>query len=294
MSAVVMHFASGAAFFSGSICLLAGLLAITFGRRKGLQAAGRLLLLVSLFLIVASATPLPFWPWCLWAASLAFCLGALRPRFSARSRWRMGALAAAVGCTAAAVGWEFPFHLRPRLPAGPFNRLVVIGDSLSAQDFTEGGDPWPRLLARDHRIEVVNLAFSGAKAGSAAKRAADEDFTGALVVLEIGGNDLLGSASPEQFEEDLDRLLGTVCRSAKTTAMLELPLPPLYNRFGAIQRRLARRHGVVLIPKRYFAGVLTGEEATIDRLHLSPAGHRRMADTIWSLVGQMHSSRSAR
>ena len=66
--------------------------------------------------------------------------------------------------------------------------------------------------------------------------------------------------------------------------MLELPLPPLYNRFGAIQRRLARRYGVVLIPKRYFAAALSGEAATIDGLHLSPAGHRKMAAMIWSLV----------
>ena len=287
MSALVLHFASGAAFFSGSACLLVGLLAVTFARRKLLHAAGRLLILLSLFLIGASATPLPVWIWILWGASLAFWLASLRPKLSARSRWRTGALAAAAGCTAAAVGWELRFHLPPRLPAGAFNRLVVIGDSLSAEDFTEGGDPWPRLVARDHGIEVANLAFSGAKAASAARLTANEDFTGALVILEIGGNDLLGSTSSEQFEDDLDRLLDTVCRSAKATTMIELPLPPLYNRFGAIQRRLARRHGVVLIPKRYFASVLTGGESTIDSLHLSPAGHRKMAATIWSLVRQM-------
>jgi acyl-CoA thioesterase-1 len=66
--------------------------------------------------------------------------------------------------------------------------------------------------------------------------------------------------------------------------MLELPLPPTFNRFGEIQRRLARRHNVVLIPKRYFASVLVGEEATLDGLHLSPSGHRKMAEMVWQMV----------
>jgi lysophospholipase L1-like esterase len=65
--------------------------------------------------------------------------------------------------------------------------------------------------------------------------------------------------------------------------MLELPLIPLSNRFGEIQRRLARRHSVVLVPKRFFSSVLIGEQATLDGLHLSPAGHQKMADMIWEL-----------
>ena len=31
----------------------------------------------------------------------------------------------------------------------------------------------------------------------------NEYLTGALVILEIGGNDLLGSTSPDRFEQDL-------------------------------------------------------------------------------------------
>jgi acyl-CoA thioesterase I len=202
-------------------------------------------------------------------------------------------------------------------------RLVVIGDSLSAEDFTEGGDPWPTLLAREHGIQIVNLAFSGATARSAEKRLPRDEVAGAIVLVEIGGNDVLGSTSPAEFERDLDRLLIKVCQQEQSgeergdvirsnsltrpplpplakggsndgelragprlVVMLELPLPPLYNRFGEIQRRLARRHGVVLIPKRYFASVLIGEQATLDGLHLSQSGHQKMAEMIWGLFAK--------
>ena len=284
MSAIVLHFASGGALFSGAACLLVGLLAASFGRRKLIRAVGRLMLLMAVFFVVISATPLPAWAYALWGASLATWVNSLHPRLSMRPKLRTGALIVVIGFTLLAVGWELWYQLPPRVAGGPFDRLIVIGDSLSAEDFTEGGDPWPSLLARDHDCGVLNLAFSGAKAGSAAKRAVEIDFDLDLVILEIGGNDLLGFTSPAQFEEDLERLLQTVCVRRNRVVMLELPLPPLYNRFGEVQRRLSRRYGVVLVAKRYFARVLTGEESTVDHLHLSAVGHRKMADMIWQVV----------
>jgi len=256
---------------------------VTCGPRKVLPAIGRMLLLGGIFCLVMSATPLPVWAWCVWAAFFAIWCVCLASRKSSQ-KLRTAATAAAAICTIAAAGWELSYHLPPRAVPGKWNRLVVIGDSLSAVDFTEGGDPWPTLLARDTGIDVVNLAFSGAKAGSAERRLSGDDLAGALVLLEIGGNDILGATSASEFEASLERLLRKICRDDNAVLMLELPLPPLYNRFGEIQRRLAGRHGVVLIPKRYFASVLLGSDSTIDSLHLSPTGHRKMSDLIASLV----------
>jgi acyl-CoA thioesterase-1 len=73
--------------------------------------------------------------------------------------------------------------------------------------------------------------------------------------------------------------------------MFELPLPPFYNEFGRIQRRLARAHGVALIPKWVLLGVLRGQAATLDSIHLSPAGQREMARSVWSVIGPAFSPR---
>jgi acyl-CoA thioesterase-1 len=284
MSSVALHFASGAAFFTGTALLFAGLIIVTYARRKILlPAIGRIFLLGGLFCVIMSATPLPVWARCVWGTTLvtwAACAASIKTS----NNWRTAALAAAAGCTLASAVGELSFHLPPRAVTGRWERLVVIGDSLSAADFTEGGEPWPTLLARDSGVTVVNLAFSGANAASAEKRVSADDVAGALVLMEIGGNDILGATSSSDFEMSLDRLLQKVCRKDNAVVMLELPLPPLYNRFGEIQRRLARRYNVILIPKRYFAGVLIGPQSTIDSLHLSPAGHRKMAALIARFV----------
>lgn len=66
--------------------------------------------------------------------------------------------------------------------------------------------------------------------------------------------------------------------------MFELPLPPLYERFGRIQRDVAARHGVALIPKRVLLSVIEDSEATIDTIHLTQDRHDRMAAVVRSML----------
>ena len=47
---------------------------------------------------------------------------------------------------------------------------------------------------------------------------------------------------------------------------------------------MAAKHGATLIPKRAFIAVLTADGATVDGIHLTPLGHARMADLVWSVV----------
>jgi lysophospholipase L1-like esterase len=71
--------------------------------------------------------------------------------------------------------------------------------------------------------------------------------------------------------------------------MFELPLVPFSNEFGRRQRILANQYGVLLVPKRIFLRVLTTEGATEDGVHLTPAGHQLMAETVWNVVRPAYS-----
>jgi lysophospholipase L1-like esterase len=42
----------------------------------------------------------------------------------------------------------------------------------------------------------------------------------------------------------------------------------------------------MLIPKRYFASVFAGADATVDGLHLSGRGHQRMARIVEDVLGE--------
>lgn len=124
----------------------------------------------------------------------------------------------------------------------------------------------------------------GDTAASALKRVRTQGVNSSVVVVEIGGNDLLGSTSSTQFAQDLDTLLDYITRSGRQIIMFELPLPPFCHEYGRIQRTLARKYNVKLVPKRVFLSIIAGTDATLDSIHLSPAGHQQMADCVWRIV----------
>jgi len=134
-------------------------------------------------------------------------------------------------------------------------------------------------------VDVVNLAEAGSMLVHATSQVERVTAIRALVLLEIGGNDLFAKTPPPEFERGLEVLLQRAQAPGRQLVMLELPLPPFANEYGVVQRRLARKHGAILIPKRFFARVLAGDGNTTDGLHLSAKGHRKMAETIWRLLG---------
>lgn len=185
---------------------------------------------------------------------------------------------------------EIPHLVFPPRPI-EINELLVIGDSVTA-GLNDGEDTWPRKLARESRVKVHDASQPGATLKSARtqnEQLADED---GLVVLEIGGNDMLEGLPVETFERDLDQLLTEVTRSGRSIVMLELPLPPFSGGYGLAQRRQAQRHRVSLIPKRQFTSILTTGGATVDGIHLSDRGQAILCGWIRSLFGDQLKSGS--
>jgi acyl-CoA thioesterase-1 len=281
---VIYLFGSGAVFFIGIGLVLVGLLIFVFFQRRFPKIIATLFAVVGLLLIALSATPLPYWFYALAGGATLLWLIAERSNrtwLMARRKWLRG-LVALLWMAGAAI--EFPFLLCPTLTVSGHPKLYIIGDSVAAgvNDLDKG--TWPRMLAASYPVEVADLSRMGATAASAFNQAESLPQQGGMVLLEIGGNDLLGSTTVANFERDLDRLLLRVCTPGRVVLMFELPLPPFCNDYGSVQRRLASRYKVVLVPKRIFLAVLTGDGMTFDSVHLSREGHGRMAEAVWALI----------
>ena len=224
-------------------------------------------------------------PWPL-AASLA--LGVITALWvageSQRIRWirPLRGLTFMVGVGAGLV--EASYQVVPTLSMLGRPTLGVIGDSISAGLDDHESTTWPERLAERHQITVRNHALAGATVHSAFSQVANCGKDETLILLEIGGNDLLAGTSYHVFQTDLARLLNALHRSGRSVVMLELPLIPGRNQYNLIQRRLAAQYQVVLIPKRIWAGVLLADGATLDSVHLSPTGHDLMAAAIWATI----------
>ena len=279
MNWLVVQIASGRAFFV-AVALLVAAVGLRSSAAPRLRRGATWCFLVGLIGLSVSAAPLPTWAYAVMLFSIA--AGWWASRFGANA-----ATATATSVLALlGVGLhEARYQIMPVLTPVEARELAVIGDSLTAghgeSDLTQ---KWPAILRDRHGVAVEDLSKAGATAASAAQGLEQLSIAAPVVIVEIGGNDFLGGGSVAAFEAGLDALLKAVCQPGRQVAMFELPIPPLYEGFGRVQRDLASRHGVALIPKRILLSVIAAADATVDSLHLTQQGQGRMADVVWSLL----------
>jgi len=183
---------------------------------------------------------------------------------------------------------ELPYHVAEEITVSRDQTIYVLGDSISSglRDRVRVKETaWPEVLAQITGLRVANLAGAGATLQSAlafqAKRVSIAD---SVVVLEIGGVDVLEHTDASEFEFYLEELLKKVGSTGAKIVMFEIPLPPLCNRYGRIQRALAKEYRVTLIPKRFMTNVTGMEGGTIDGLHLSQTGHDALAKSLKDII----------
>ena len=279
MNWVVFQIASGRAFFVALALLVVAVL-LRSSRFPRLRRVATWFLLVGLIALAVSAAPLPYWAYALILLSIAAgvfasCFGKYATIASATSAMAL----AAVGLH------EARYHVMPVLRKAQARQIAVIVDSITAgYGGNDSTQKWPAILRDRHALAVQDLSRMGETAGSAAKQLQQKSIDAPVVIVEIGGNDFLGKGNVREFEEGLESLLNAACKPGRQVVMFELPIPPLYEGFGRVQRNLASRHGVALIPKRVLLSVVEAAEATIDSIHLTQQGHDQMASFVWALL----------
>ncbi len=235
-------------------------------------------------MLLLSAAPLPLWFYGITVVLVIAWLILFRFRGTtslAKKRW---ASAIVAGVLLVGAAFELRYQFAPQVAPVTARRIYLFGDSLAAGINDHRENNWPQIVARSHNVEVVNYARPGAKTATALRLAQDASLMGGLVLIEIGGNDVLGSTTAEEFERSLNALLTRVSGPDRQVIMFELPLPPLHNAYGQVQRKLAAHSGVLLIPKHVLMGVIAGQDATLDSIHLTPSGHRHLAASVWQVL----------
>ncbi|WP_132991545.1 SGNH/GDSL hydrolase family protein [Gordonia zhaorongruii] len=193
-----------------------------------------------------------------------------------------------------------------------FVRYVALGDS-----FTEGvGDPDPTrpngvrgwadrvagaLAAADPDARYANLAIRGRKLVPIV----DEQVYAAvslspdLVSIHAGGNDILRpGVDLDALGKVYDEAIGALAATGATLVIFTPHDPgasrffrPLRSRFATlaeIMRRIADRHGAVLVDYWRIRDYDDPRLWASDRLHMSPQGHQRMAIAVLDALDVAH------
>jgi acyl-CoA thioesterase-1 len=284
MNPVALYFASGDSLYAGAILLLVAIAISPYLRRALPLRLRNTAAWVAMAMMVMACPPFPWIVDAVFFAGFALWFAGSNYASAGRTSWKLRPATTVPLLILLVVlsATEFSHRSMPAIVGPVSDHLVVIGDSISA-GMDANAPTWPLLMQRMTGVPVENLARAGAQVTDALTMAQKITPEDRVVLIEIGGNDLLSGVPTKEFGQALEAVFAKLAMPGRIVVMFELPLLPHKIGYGQTQRRLAARYNVSLIPKRCLTNVLGEANATTDGLHLSPVGARRMAALVASV-----------
>jgi acyl-CoA thioesterase-1 len=184
-------------------------------------------------------------------------------------------------------------------PAGREVRLLVLGDSLSAEYGLARGTGWVALLearlARDKiAATLVNASISGdtTSGGRARIGALLSQHRPTHVVIELGSNDALRGLPLKSSQDNLVAIAQTAKAAEARVMVVGMQVPPNYGGaytrdFFAMFGAVAQSQGAALVPF-LLAGIADDPDPVRwfqpDRLHPNAMAHPRILDNVWPVL----------
>ncbi len=145
---------------------------------------------------------------------------------------------------------------------GPERHILAFGDSLFAGYGIGATHSYPvkleaALRARGINAVVTNAAISGETSGAGAQRLSftldAQERKPDLVLLELGGNDMLRAVPPEATRANFEAMLAELKKRDVAVLLMGMRAPPNYGLeyqrdFDSIYREMADRYDVGVIP----------------------------------------------
>ena len=174
----------------------------------------------------------------------------------------------------------------------PGRTIVCFGDSLTAGVGRGDGASYPDHLARRLDAEVVNAGVPGETVGQALRRV-DRVLSADpwLVVVGLGGNDILRRIPLEITEADFDDLLERLLDAGVVPMLIEVR-GPFGRRYAKMFDRLESRHGVPVI-RDVLPDLLLDRRYKSDAIHLNAEGYELLAESVARRVERLMRRRAA-
>lgn len=154
--------------------------------------------------------------------------------------------------------------------------IVCLGDSITSGVGAPPGLAYPDLLARQLGAAVINQGVRGDTAEEGLARV-DEALAADpwLVVVELGGNDILNRIPPERTEAALRQILERLLAARVAVLLVELEVP-FAGRYAEIYERLGDDYDVPLLDDT-LGDILTDGDLKADPIHPNARGHEVLA-----------------
>jgi acyl-CoA thioesterase-1 len=170
----------------------------------------------------------------------------------------------------------------PTLPKlSPHDVIVAFGDSLTQGTGASDDTAYPAVLASLTGRTVINAGVPGDTTSSGLQRLPEvlAEYKPRLVLLCLGGNDMLRKQPAASTENNLRLLVQTIRASGANVVLIGVPEPKLFGGTPDFYARIAEDMQLPL-ERDVFNDVLKDNRLKSDPIHANAAGYRQVAERL--------------
>jgi len=170
----------------------------------------------------------------------------------------------------------------PTLPKlSPHDVILAFGDSLTHGTGASEATAYPAVLAALSGHTVINAGAPGDTTATGLQRlpAVLDEYKPRLVLLCLGGNDMLQKQPEATTENNLRLLVQTIRSSGAEVVLIGVPEPKLFGSAPDFYARVAKDMKLPL-EEQAFNDVLKDNRLKSDPIHANAAGYRVVAERL--------------
>ena len=170
-------------------------------------------------------------------------------------------------------------------PVGPNDVIVAFGDSLTYGTGAAESESYPAQLAALIDRKVVRAGVPGevTEGGLARLPAVIEEYHPALVIVCLGGNDMLRRVDEASIKANLREIIKTIKGGGISVVLVGVPKPALITGTAEFYAAIAKEFDIPYEGK-IVTDVLYQRELKSDTIHPNARGYRKMAEAIAELL----------
>lgn len=163
--------------------------------------------------------------------------------------------------------------------------VLAFGDSLTYGTGAKAEDSYPVVLGQLIGRTVVRSGVPGEQTAGGLARLPEvlDEHKPKLVIVCLGGNDMLRKGTPENIEANLRKILAEIKSRGLDVMLIGVPTPTLITRPPDFYFRLAKEFAIPY-EGDIITSVLYKSDLKSDPIHPNATGYRKVAEAVARLM----------